>query len=91
MKEDIERGIRLGVLERVPLNTPVTWCSRMHIVAKMNGELRGFVDLQPVNAASRRHTHYVEPPYSQARSIPSNSFLWTSDAWKGYHSVPLDA
>ena len=31
VKKDIERDIRLGVLERVPANTPVTWCSRMHV------------------------------------------------------------
>merc|ERR1712239_16836 len=91
VQEDIERDIRLGVLERVPLNTPVTWCSRMHIVAKKNGEPRRVVDLRPVNAASKRQTHYVEPPYSQARSIPPNTYRWTSDAWNGYHSVPLDA
>ena len=72
VKDDIERDIRLGVLEHVPLNTPVTWCSRMHIVAKKNGEPRRVVDLRPVNAASKRQTHYVEPPYSQARSIPPN-------------------
>ena len=54
VKEDIERDIRLGVLERVPLNTPVTLCSRMHIVAKKNGEPRRVVDMQPVNAASKR-------------------------------------
>ena len=28
---DIERDIKLGVLERAPQNTPVTWCSRMHV------------------------------------------------------------
>ena len=49
------------------------------------------MDLRPVNAASKRQTHYVEPPYSQARSIPPNTYRWTSDAWNGYHSVPLDA
>ena len=90
VKEDIERDIRLGVLERVPLSTPVTWCSRMHIVAKKNGVTRRVVDLRPVNAASKRVTHYVEPPYAQARSIPPNMFWFTSNAWNGYHLVPMD-
>ena len=87
---DIERDIELGVLERVPQNTPVTWCSRMHVVAKKSGEPRRTVDLRPVNAASKRMTHYVEPPYSQARAVPPGTFCFTSDAWNGYHSVPLD-
>ena len=90
VRDDIERDICLGVLEQVPQNTPVTWYSRMHVVAKKNGEPRRVVDLRPVNAASLRQTHYVEPPYSQARSIPPRTVRFTSDAWNGYHSVPLD-
>ena len=77
VKADIERDIKLGVLERVPANTPVTWCSQMHMVSKKNGDPRRVVDMRPVNAASRRQTHHVEPPYSQARSIPSGT-------WKFY-------
>ena len=90
VRDDIERDIRLGVLERVPQNTPVTWCSRMHVVAKKNGEPRRVVDMRHVNAASKRQTHYVEPPFSQARSVPAGTKRFTSDAWNGYHSVPVD-
>ena len=35
----LEKDIRLGVLERVPENTPTTWCSRMCVVVK-NRSLR---------------------------------------------------
>ena len=90
VRADIERDIKLGVLERVPQNTPVTWCSRMHVVAKKSGEPRRTVDFRPVNAASRRQTHYVEPPFAQARGVPPRTWRFTSDAWNGYHSVPLD-
>ena len=62
----------------------------MHVVSKKNGDPRRVVDMRPVNAASRRQTHHVEPPYSQARSIPGGTWKFTSDAWNGYHSVPLD-
>ena len=90
VKEDIERDIRLGGLDRVPENTPMTWCSRMHVVSKKNGNPRRMVDLRPVNAAAERQTHYVEPPFEQARGILAGSWRFTSDAWNGYHSVPLD-
>ena len=40
VKEDLERDIALGVIERVPSNTPTTWCSRMHVVGKKTGEPR---------------------------------------------------
>ena len=88
VREDNERDIWLGVLERVPHNTPVTWYSRMHVVAKKNKEPRRVVDLRPVNAASRRQTYYVEPPFGQARGVLPHMFCFTSDAWNEYHSVP---
>ena len=90
MREEIKRDIRLGVLERVPVNTPVTWCSRIHVVAKKSGESRRVVDMSPVNKAARRQTHYVEPPFQQAAAVPPGTVGFTSDAWNGYHSVLLD-
>ena len=38
VREDLEQDVALGVLEKVPSNTPTTWCSRMHIVGKKTGE-----------------------------------------------------
>ena len=32
VKADLEHDVALGVIERVPVNTPVSWCSRMHMV-----------------------------------------------------------
>lgn len=54
VREDIEQEIALGVLERVPQNTPTTWCSQMHIVGKKMGEPRRVVDLRAVNEATIR-------------------------------------
>ena len=40
-KEDVKAGLdrdeRLGVIEKVPVNVPVKWCSRMLITPKSNG------------------------------------------------------
>ena len=38
--------VALGVLEKVPPNTPVTWCARLVIATKANGTPRRTVDLQ---------------------------------------------
>ena len=35
--EDLERDVRIGVLERVDPNTPTTWCSRMMVTCKTHG------------------------------------------------------
>ena len=42
---DLMRDVALGVIEPVPINTPVTWCSRIVVVPKHNGESRRTVDL----------------------------------------------
>ena len=87
---ELERDIQLGVIERVPANTPTTWCSCMHVVGKKSGEPRRVVDLRAVNAATARQTHYTEAPFQQAMSVPPDTWRYTSDAWNGYHSIPLD-
>ena len=87
--QDLERDIRLGVLERVPPNTPVTWCSRMVVAAKADGSPRRTVDLQHLNRHSVRQTHHVESPFHLADRVPQNTFKTVTDAWNGYHSVPI--
>ena len=37
VKEDLDRDVLLGVLERVPTGTPTTWCHRMVVCAKQDG------------------------------------------------------
>ena len=50
VKARLDRDVRLGVLEKVPIGTPDTWCHRIVIVGKANGEPRRIVDFQPLNA-----------------------------------------
>ena len=67
VKEHLDRDVRLGVLEKVPVGTPDTWCHRMVIVGKANGEPRRVVDFQPLNRhATRETSHEVSiPPGTQ--------------------------
>ena len=68
---DINRDVALGVLERVPLNTPTTWCSRMVVVPKQSREPRRTVELQGLNKASVRQTHHTRSPFMVASSVPA--------------------
>ena len=52
VEQDIRRDVALGVLEEVPEKTPVTWCHRMVVCRKHNGDPRRTVDLQKLNEAS---------------------------------------
>ena len=86
---DLERDVRLGVLEKVNPNTPVTWCSRMVVTSKADGTPRRTVDLQPQNRESVRQTHHVPTPFKLAEAVPQGTVKTVTDAWNGYHSVPL--
>ena len=89
VRKGLERDVRLGVLERVPLNTPDTWCSRMHLTPKPDGSPRRVVDYGHLNKHAPRQTHHTQPPWSIAASIPANSVKTVLDCWHGYHSVPI--
>ena len=86
----LDRDIRLGVIEPVPVGTPVTWCHRMVVVPKKSGKPRRTVNLQALNRYAIRETHHTESPYHQARSIPPNTYKTVTDAFDGYHTIPLD-
>ena len=89
VKQELERDIDLRVIERVLANTPTMWCSRMRVVGKKSGDPRRVIDLRAVNKATARQTHHTEAPYKRAMSVPPNTWRYTSDAWNGYHSIPL--
>ena len=47
------------------------------------------VDLSPLNKYCRRETFSGESPFVLARRVKSFTWKTVSDAWNGYHSVPL--
>ena len=61
----LDRDVRLGVLEPVPIGEPVTWCHRMVICAKKNGSPRRTIDFQPLNLHATRETRHTQSPFHQ--------------------------
>ena len=59
-----------------------------HIVNKHQGVFL-HVDLSPLNKFYRRETFASESPFHLARHIPQNTWKTVTDAWNGYHSIPL--
>ena len=89
MKAGLDRDERLGVIEKVPVNDPVTWTSRMLVTEKADGSPRRVVDFQAVNKHTPRQTHHTRSPWSIASAVPPNKVKSVLDNWHGYHSVPL--
>merc|ERR1712082_569074 len=64
VKAELDRDVKLGIIEPVPAGTPTTWCSRMVVTPKASGKPRRVVDLQPVSAVTRRETHHTHTPHN---------------------------
>ena len=90
VKEDLDRDVRLGIIEKVPQGTSTEWCARMVVTAKKNGDPRRTVDLQQLNKATLRETHHTPTPFDLVSTIPPFTRKTVVDAWNGYHSLALD-
>ena len=89
VKAGLDWDISLGVIEPVPVGTPVTYCHSTVICAKKSGKPRRTVDMQALNVHATRETHHTPSPFHLARSVPRDTKQSVCDAWNGYHSAPL--
>ena len=89
MKAQLDEDVALGVLSKVPPGVPTTWCHRMHVVPKPDGSPRRTIDLRLLNKHCIRESYHLVPPFKQARQVPPHTYRTVTDAWNGYHTVPL--
>ena len=85
VKADLDRDVKLGVLEPVPIGEPVTWCHQMVICAKIKWHTQKDNQLP----TPQHPCHHTQSPFHQARAVPQGKKKTVFDAWNGYHSVPL--
>ena len=90
IKADLDRDVKNGIIEPVPVGERVTWCSPMVVVPKKDGRPRRTVDLQKLNKQCHRETHHCQSPFKLACQVPSETKKTVLDATDGYHSIPLD-
>ena len=90
VKAGLDQDVRIGVIEPVPIGTPVTWCHKMVVCPKKSGKPRRTVDLQALNRHATRETHHTQSPFHQARKVPHHAKKTVFDAWNGYYSIALD-
>ena len=87
VKEELDRDVAQGIIEPVPVGTTTTWCSRMVVAPKKDGSTRRTVDLQKLNDATVRETHYTSSPFNQLSLIPAHTRKTVLDAWNIHHRV----
>ena len=90
MKEGLNRDVKMGIIEELPPNTPAIWCHKMVVTSKPGStKPRRTVDMSALKTASYRLTHPGAPPFLEAQSVPANSYKTVTDAWQGFHMIPL--
>ena len=96
-KEDIERDVRLGVLEVAPHDESTEWvCQMLAVPKKGDGAgVRRVINYKPLNKWGKRMPHVTMDPFKQVTAVPTpgegeEMLFTTTDAWNGYHSIPLD-
>ena len=90
VKADLDRDVRLGIIEKVPQGEVSEWCSRMVITRKANGKPRRTIDFQELNRSTLREIHHTPSPINLVAQIPAGKIKTVMDAWNGYHSLMLD-
>lgn len=90
VKADLDRDVKNGIIEPVPVGEPVSWCSPMVVIPKKDGRPRRTVDLQKLNSQCLRETHHCQSPFKLACQVPKGTKKTVLDATDGYHSIPLD-
>ena len=90
VKADLDRDVRLGIIERVPQGEICEWCSRMVVTPKTNGKPRRTIDFQELNNATLREVHHTPSPINLVAQILAGKKKTVLDAWNGYHSLMLD-
>ena len=90
VKKQLQNDVKQGIIRKVPAGEATTWCSRMVVTAKKNGQPRRTVDFQPLNSACLRETHHTAAPFDMVSNVPPHTFKTVADAYSGFHQVELD-
>ena len=71
VKADLDRDMCLGILEKVVINSPVKWLSRMLVTMKKDGLPRRIMDYKKLNNAIPRQTNIAKSPFLCASDCPA--------------------
>ena len=70
VRADLDRNVRLGILEKVNVNLPVKWLSRILVTMKKDGSPRRIIDYKNLNNAVPHQTNITQSPFMCASACP---------------------
>ena len=89
MKANLDRDVRLGIFEKVDINSPGKWLSRMIDTLKKDGSPRQIIDYKKLNHALPRPTNITQSLFFCPSAYPPGKKKTLLDAKDVYHSVAL--
>ena len=89
VKGDLDRDVRLGILENMNVKLPVKWLSRVMVTMKKDGSPRRIIDYKNLSNEVPCQTNITQSPFMCASACPPRKKKSILDAKDGYHSVPL--
>jgi hypothetical protein len=90
VEEGLKRDVKMGITEELPANTPAKWCHKMVVTSKPGSpKPRRMVDMSALKTTSYRLTRPGASPLLEAQSVPADSYKTVTDAWQGFHMIPL--
>ena len=74
VEDDLDRGVSLEVLERVPHGEPSPYCHQMVISRKENRDPRRAVGQSSLYRYCLREVHSMHSPFELAKVVPANTW-----------------
>ena len=65
VKEQLDGGVPMRVIEKVLIGELSCWCHRMVVARMLDGTSRQTVDLSPLNVCCLCETHHIKSPFPQ--------------------------
>ena len=89
LKEELQRMLKLGVIEKV--DQPTEWCHPIVLVRKSDNSIRICIDLTKLNTVTKREFYQLESVDETLAKLGKNCNIMTKlDANSGYWQIPLD-
>ena len=90
LKQELDRMVRSGIIEKVPINEPADWVNSTVVVDKPNGSVRVCLDPRDLNVAIKRE-HYPLPTVEEITARCAGAKLFTTlDAENAFYQIKLD-
>ena len=89
MKADIEADVTKGILEKVPVSEPDSWCSRMVIQERRIGRARRTRVLSHLSKHGLEKTHITSSAPTIIMRIPCKKLKFTLEYVDRYPGIEL--